>query len=145
MRCSLDAGCHGLWGEFGDVVSGWPLADGEFVEPVKELGEADAGGFGALDFGVSGGAEGGDRKGHGDTVVVAGVDRGAVQGLVAGDVHAVFVFGDFGAHGAEASYDEGDAVGFFDAEFFGVADAEAVGGVRGDGGEDGEFVDELGG
>ncbi len=43
-----------------DDVRGAPgtvgLANGEIVEPVEKLGEADAGGFGTLDFGVSGGA-----------------------------------------------------------------------------------------
>ncbi len=64
--------------------------------------------------------------------------------LVAGDGEAVFVFGEFGSHGAEIFGDEGDAVGLLDAEFFGVADGDAVGGVGCDGGEDREFVDDLG-
>jgi hypothetical protein len=54
------------------------------------------------------------------------------------------VFGEGGAHGFEIFGYEGDAVGFFDAEFFGVADGDAFVGVGGDGGEDGEFVDDLG-
>ena len=98
-----------------------------------------------MDLGVAGGAEGGDGEGHGDAVVVAGVDLRAVELLVAGDVEAVLVLGEFGAHGAEIAGDEGDAVGLFDAELFGVADAHAVAGVGRDGGEDGELVDELGG
>src|SRR5882757_8255649 len=65
--------------------------------------------------------------------------------LVAGDLEAVFVFGEGGSHGLQIFCYEGDAVGLFDAEFFGVADSDAVAGVRGDGGEDGELVDDLGG
>ncbi len=112
---------------------------------MKNSGKEMAGGFGAVDLGVSGGAEGGDGEGHGDAVVVAGVDLCAVELLVAGDVEAVFVLGEFGAHGAEVAGDEGDAVGLLDAEFLGVADAHAGAGVGGDGGEDGDLVDELGG
>ena len=41
--------------------------------------------------------------------------------------------------------DQRDAVGLLDAEFLGVADADAVAGVGRDGGEDGQLVDELGG
>ena len=62
-----------------------------------------------------------------------------------GMVEAVFVFGELGSHGVEIFGDERDAVGLFDAEFFGVADGDAVVGVGRDGGEDGEFVDDLGG
>ena len=43
----------------------------------------------------------------------------------------------FGAHGAEVLDDERDAVGLLDAEFAGVADADAGAGEGGDGGEDG--------
>ena len=82
-------------------------------------------------LGLAGGAEGGDGEGHGDAVVAAGVDAGAVELLVAGDVEAVFVLGDFGTHGAEVFGDEGDAVGLLDAELLGVADADAVARCRG--------------
>ena len=51
----------------------------------EELGEADGGGFGSVDFGVAGGAKGCDGEGHGDAMVGAGVDLGAVEVLVAGD------------------------------------------------------------
>ena len=78
-------------------------------------------------------------------MVGAGVDAGAVECLVAGDVQAVFVLCDLGAHGAEVLGDQRDAVGLLDAELLGVADADAVAGVGRDGGEDGELVDELGG
>ena len=70
------------------------------IEVGEELGEGDGGGFGAVDLGVAGGAERGDGEGHGDAVVGAGVDLGTVKLLVAGDVHAVLVLGDLGAHGA---------------------------------------------
>ncbi len=46
------------------------------------------------------GAQGGDGEGHGDAVVGAGVDGGAVERLAAGDVEAVLVLGELGAHGA---------------------------------------------
>jgi hypothetical protein len=52
----------------------------------EELGEADGGGFGALNFGVAGGAQGSDGESHGDAVVGAGVDGCAVEVLVAGDL-----------------------------------------------------------
>jgi hypothetical protein len=78
-------------------------------------------------------------------VVGSGVDLGSVEGLAAGNDEAVGVFGKGGSHGAEVTGDEVDSVGLFDAEFFCVADDEAVWGVGSDGGEDGEFVDELGG
>ncbi len=49
----------------------------------------------------------------------------------------------FGSHGAKIFSDESNAVGLFDAEFFGIADGDAVCGVGGDGGEDGQLVDDL--
>ena len=78
-------------------------------------------------------------------MVAAGVDLCAVELLVAGDVHAIGMFGDFGSHSAEVLDDEGDAVGLFDAELVGVADMDASSGVGCDGGQDREFIDELGG
>ena len=120
-------------------------AFGYSVEQIEELGEADGGGFGALDQGFAFGAESGDAEGHGDAVVAAGVDDGAVQSLSAGDIEAVFELFHFGTHGAEIARDEGDAVGLLDAEFFCIANADAAAGVGSDGGEDGEFVDELSG
>jgi len=111
----------------------------------EELREADGGGFGTVDDGIAVGLKGGDGEGHGDAVVGAGVDLGAVDVLIAGDGEAVLVFGEFGSHGLEIFGDESDAVGLFDAEFLCVADGDAVVGVRGDGGEDGEFIDDLGG
>ncbi len=98
-----------------------------------------------MDEGFALGAEGGDGEGHGDAVVSAGVDGCAVGSLTAGNVQAVFELFDLDAHGAEVAGDEGDAIGLLDAELLGVADADAVAGVGGDGGEDGQFVDELGG
>ncbi len=129
----------------------WPpilnsgLALAESVEVGEELGEADGGGFGSVDFCVAGGTESCYGEGHGDTVIGAGVDLCAVELLVAGDLKAVFVFGEVGSHGFEVFRDERDAVRFFDAEFLCIADGDALIGVGGDGGEDGEFVDDLGG
>ncbi len=48
-----------------------------------------------------------------------------------------------GAHGAEVSGDQRDAVGLLDAKLLGVADDEAVCGEGSDGGEDGKLVDDL--
>src|SRR5271170_3105236 len=115
------------------------------VEVGEEFGEAYGSCLCTADLGVARGAEGGDGEGHGDAVVRAGVDDCAVQALVAGDLEAVFMFGELGAHGSEVLGDEGDAVGLFDAELFCVADGDAVDGVGSDGGEDGKFVDDLGG
>jgi len=67
-----------------------------------------------------------------------------VKVLVARDLEAVFVFGEPGSHGAEVFGDESDAIGLFDAELAGIADGDSVGGVGGDGGEDGKLVDDLG-
>lgn len=117
----------------------------EGLEVCEELGEGDGGGFGSFDLSFGGGAKGGDGEGHGYAVVGAGVDGCSVEGLVAGDGEAVGVFGEGCAHGAQVFGYEGDAVGLFYAEFPGVADDEAGAGVGGDGGEDRELVDELGG
>jgi len=131
--------------EEGRLAGHLSLALCQGVEVGEELGEADGGGFGSVDLGVAGGAEGGDGEGHGDAVVGAGVDVRAMEVLVTGNLKAVFVFGESGSHGAEVFGDEGDAVGLFDAELAGITDGDAVGGVRGDGGEDGELIDDLGG
>ena len=111
----------------------------------EELRKADGGGFSSVDFGVSGGAKGRDGEGHGDAMITAGVDLCTVKSLIAGNDQPVLVFGEFGSHGAEVFGDQGDAVGLLDAEFFCIADGDAVAGVGSDGGEDREFVDNLGG
>ena len=123
--------------------SGNASALGDAVEQVKEFGERDGGGFGSANEGVAGDAQGGDGKGHGDAVVSTGVDFGGVESLASGDVETVFNLVDFGTHGAEVLGDERDAVGFLDAELAGVADADSVFGVRGDGGERGQLVDKV--
>src|ERR1700760_5180083 len=53
------------------------------------------------------------------------------------------MFGEFGSHGAEVFGDQSDAIGLFDAEFACVAYGDAVAGVRGDGGENRQLVDDL--
>ena len=67
-----------------------------------------------------------------------------MQRRAACDGDAVFVFFDVGPHAAEVAGGGGDAVGFFDAQFFGVADAGGAFGEGGGYGEDGYFVDEVG-
>ena len=119
------------------------LAFGDLVEEIVEFREADGGGVGAPDECFAIGAKSGDAEGHGDAMIAAGVDGCAVEGLVAGNFEAVFEFGDLCTHGAEIAGDESDAVGLFDAELFGVADANASGGEGSDGSEDGKLVDEL--
>src|ERR1700733_709881 len=99
------------------------LAFGDQIEEIEEFREADVDGFRALDEGFAFGAESGYGEGHGDAVVAAGINCGAVKSLASGNIEAVFKLGDFGAHGAEVFDDEGDAVGLLDAEFLGVADA----------------------
>src|SRR5947199_10164221 len=68
-----------------------------------------------------------------------------MEALVAGDIEAVFVFGEGGSHGFEVFRYEGDAVGLFDAKLAGVSDGDAVDGVGGYRGNDREFIDDLGG
>jgi hypothetical protein len=65
--------------------------------------------------------------------------------LAAGNVQAVFELGDLGAHGAQVLRDQRDAVGFLDAQFLGVADADAAAGEGRDGRQHRQLVDELGG
>src|SRR6185437_12059703 len=120
-------------------------AFGDEIEEIEEFGEADGCGVRTLDQGLALGAEGGDAESHGDSVISAGVDDGAVQLLATRNVETIFEFFDFGSHGTQVARDESDAIGFFDPELFGVADADAAAGVGADGGEDGKFVDELSG
>src|SRR5580698_3591340 len=95
--------------------SGLLLTFGYKVEQVEEFGEADGCGFGAANEGFAMCAQRGDAEGHGDTMIAAGVDSGSVKPLAAGDVHAIFMLGDFGSHGAEILDDESDPVGLLDA------------------------------
>ena len=76
-------------------------------------------------------------------MVSAGIDDGAVKLLAAGDVEPIFELFHFRTHGAEIARDQRDAVRLFDAQFLRIANADAAAGVRADGGEDGQFVDEL--
>ena len=115
------------------------------VQQVEEFREADGGGIGALNERVTSGAEGCDAKGHGDAVIAAGVNDRAVEGLAAGDIEPIVKLLDFGAHGAEIFGDEGDAVGFLDAELARAADANAAAGEGRDSSEDGQLVNELSG
>jgi hypothetical protein len=47
------------------------LALAELVEVGEELGEADGGGIGSVDFGVAVRSQGCDGEGHGDAVIGA--------------------------------------------------------------------------
>ena len=85
----------------------------------------------------------GDGEGHGDAVVAVAIDHGGVQRLAAFDFHAVLELIDLGSHGAEVVDDGGDAVGFLDAEFLGVADDRAALGQRGGDGDDGNLIDQV--
>jgi hypothetical protein len=60
------------------------------------------------------------------------------------DGHAVVVFGDGDAEGAQVGGHGGDAVGFLDAQFVGVADFGVALGQRAGHGDDGQFVDDVG-
>lgn len=77
-------------------------------------------------------------------MVAVGVEFGGVEWVAAFDFHAVFEFLDLGTHGAEVVDDGGDAIGFLDAEFAGVADGGFALGEGGGDGDDGDFVDEVG-
>jgi hypothetical protein len=48
-----------------------PLALGDLIEEIEELGKADGSGVGALDEGFSGDAKRGDTESHGDAVIAA--------------------------------------------------------------------------
>src|ERR1035437_9709811 len=85
------------------------------VEEIEEFREADGGRIGSLDQGLAFCAQSGHAEGHGDAVVAAGVDDGAVQRLTAGHIETVFELGHFGSYGAEILDHQGDAVRFLDA------------------------------
>ncbi len=123
--------------------TGAALPFGDFIQQIEKLREADGDGVCALDERVAGGAEGGDAEGHGDAVIAARIDLSAVEGLAAGNIEAIIELGDFSAHGAKVFYDEGDAVGFLDAQLPRAADANAAACERRDGGEYGQLVNEL--
>ena len=63
----------------------------------------------------------------------------------AGHIETIFKLLDLGAHGAQILGDQSDAVGFLDAKFSSIADADAAAGVGRDGGKHGQFIDQLGG
>src|ERR1035438_5424830 len=98
-----------------------------------------------MDEGVAFRAEGGDAEGHGDAVVAAGVDGGAMEGLASGNVETVFKLFHLGAHGAQVLDDEGDAVRLLDAELPGVADADSAASVRPNSCKDRQLVNQLSG
>ena len=66
-----------------------------------------------------------------------------MQSLAAGNIEAIVELLDFGTHGAQISRHQGDAVGFLDAQFLCLADANAAASEGTDGSQDREFVDEL--
>lgn len=119
------------------------LALGYHIQKIKKLREANGGRFGALNQGFAFRAECGNAECHGDAMVPAGVDCGAMKCLTAGDVDSVFELLHFSAHCAKIASNQRYAIGFFDAEFFCVANADAAASVGTDGSEDGKFVDEL--
>src|ERR1700752_4304218 len=83
------------------------------VQKVEEFGEAYVGGFGSPDQRFAFGTKSGDAEGHGDAVVAAGVDDGAMELLAARDIESIFKLFHFCAHGAEITHDECDAVRLF--------------------------------
>ena len=85
----------------------------------------------------------GDGEGHRDAVVAETVNHRAVEWLAAVDFHAVFELLNLGSHRAQAVDDGGDAVGFLDAQFLGIADDGAALRERGGDGDDGNFIDKI--
>jgi len=113
------------------------------IQKIEEFGEADFRGLCALDERVAFGAQRGHGERHGDAVVSAGIDGGAVQLLASRDIKAIFELFHFRTHGAQVACDQGDAVRLLDAQFFRIANADAAAGIRGDGGEYRQLIDEL--
>jgi hypothetical protein len=118
------------------------LTLGKAIQFLKKRGEGNGGAIGVTDDGVSIGGEAGDGKGHGDTVVAAGIDFGAPQfsGAKAGNLEAVRAFFDHGVHAAKIFSKRGDAVAFFDTKFGGIPNLNSFLSVGTESGEHRQFV-----
>ena len=114
------------------------------VEQIKKLRKADGCSLGALDQGISLGAQGGYAEGHGDAMVAAGVDGRSMQSLTAGDIEPVLKLLHVRAHGPQIARDQSDAIRFLDAQFLRIANADAAARAGSDGGKHRKFVDQLG-
>lgn len=117
---------------------------GEAAKFVEEGGVGDGGAVGVEDAGFAGGGERSNSKGHGDAVVSARFDLGAVQfsGGAPFDAQTIRPLFDLGAHTLEIFGEGGDAVAFLDAEFCGVANLNSLLGIRPESSEHGQLVDE---
>jgi len=71
---------------------------------------------------VSPGRSARPRKRHRDPMIAARIDRRAAKFARPGNTQAVFELFNFGAHRAQVPGSRGDAIGFLDAQFGGVAD-----------------------
>jgi len=132
---------HCLWdGKAGGLLV---LAGGDLIEQAEELREADGDALRTLDERFALGPQSCYAEGHGDAVVVSGIDGCAMQRLASGDIESIFELFDLGAHGAQILDDQSDAVGLLDAQLLRVADANAAARIGRDGRQDGQLVDEL--
>ena len=90
-------------------------------EVVGEAGVGSVDAVGVVDHGFALGEKPGDGEGHGDAVIAMGIDFRAFEWLPAVDDHAVLELLHIGSHFPEVIDGGGDAVGFFYAQFAGVA------------------------
>ena len=96
-----------------------------------------------MDFSVTRSAQSRNRKSHGNPVIVSRVDLRPVQALVARNFQPIRLLGKLSSHGAEIFCDQGDAVGFLDAQLLCVANDKAIRGKGSDRGEHRKLVNDL--
>jgi len=77
-------------------------------------------------------------------VIVEGIEFGAVEGLPAGDLQAVFELFHLRAHLTEVRRDGGDSIRFFHSQFLRVAHFDSLVGEGRDRGQHGDFVNKFG-
>ena len=102
----------------------------------------DAGGV--FDEGAAFGEEPEDGGGHGDAMVAMAFDLSSDKSAAALDEEAVRFFFDGNTEEAKVLRDDGEAIAFFMAEFTGVTDFGDSSGESGGGGENRNFIDEIG-
>jgi hypothetical protein len=113
------------------------------IQQVEEFREADGGGVGALDESLALGAQCGYAEGHRDAVIAAGVDGCTMKILAAGHVEAILKLNHLGTHCPQILRDKGDAIRFLRAQLACVANTDAAAGIRGDGRQYRQFINQL--